>query len=319
MRSIDLSVVIPFYNEADNLGHLHRELVSVLGGLNVQSEIVYVNDGSTDISMDELVKAIGKIRNLKVSIKVVALRRNFGQTAAIAAGIKESSGDLVSFLDADLQNDPHDIPAFLKKIDEGYDAAFGWRKEKQFSSSRRFYSSAANKVINWIFSYPYHDVGCSARVVKKEYLKDLDLFGELHRILPVLVYLKGAKICEVIVKHRPRRAGKSKYGYGRIIKTAIDLITIKFLHSYGTKPAYIFGSFGFGSLALGSVTLLAVAYRKLFLGVYVHRDPLFLITVLLVILGAQFILMGLLAELMVRTYYGSSGKPIYDIKETIKY
>src|SRR3989304_2740149 len=251
MRSIDLSVVIPFYNEADNLGHLHRELVSVLGGLNIQSEIVYVNDGSTDISMDELVKAIDKIRNLKVSIKVVALRRNFGQTAAIAAGIKESSGDLSSFLDADLQNDPHDIPAFLKKIDEGYDAAFGWRKEKQFSSSRRFYSSAANKVINWIFSYPYHDVGCSARVVKKSFLKGVQLYGELHRVLPVLIYLKGAKIGEIVVKHRPRLSGQSKYGLNRIVKTLIDIITVKFVSSYGTKPAYVFGSFGLGSMVLG--------------------------------------------------------------------
>ena len=319
MKEGKLSVVIPFYNEEENLGRLHKELMSVLGSLPIESEAIYVNDGSTDGSMEELKKALGRHKNPNVSVKIVALMRNFGQTAAIAAGIDETSGNLISFLDADLQNDPHDIPAFLEKIDEGYDAAFGWRKEKKFSSSRRFYSAAANKVINWVFSYPYHDVGCSTRVVKKQYLKGLDLFGELHRILPVLVYLKGAKICEVVVKHRPRQAGKSKYGYGRIIKTAIDLITIKFLHSYGTKPAYVFGSFGFGSFFLGAIALLAVAYRKLFLGVYVHRDPLFLISIFLFLLGVQLILMGLLAELMVRTYFGSSGKPIYDIKETIKY
>src|SRR3972149_1627980 len=313
-----LSVIVAFYNEEENLPKLHGELTSVLKKVQSETEIVYVNDGSTDNSVAVLKSAIAK-ENSQTKVKLIEFRKNFGQTAAISAGIDNSSGELVSFLDADLQNDPHDIPLFLDKLEEGYDAVFGWRKDKKFSRSRRFYSAAANKVINWVFSYPYHDVGCSARVVKKQYLKGLDLFGELHRILPVLVYLKGAKICEVVVKHRPRQAGKSKYGYGRIIKTAIDLITIKFLHSYGTKPAYVFGSFGFGSFFLGAIALLAVAYRKLFLGVYVHRDPLFLITVLLVILGVQFILMGLLAELMVRTYYSSSGKPIYDIKQTIKY
>ncbi|OGM03125.1 hypothetical protein A2115_03475 [Candidatus Woesebacteria bacterium GWA1_41_8] len=314
-----LSVVVPFFNEEENLGELHKELVNILDGIDLESEIVYVDDGSTDLSVSILQKSLVKSKSPRVSVKIVRLRRNFGQTAAVSAGIDNSSGELVSFLDADLQNDPRDIPRFLQKLNEGYDAVFGWRKEKKFSSSRRFYSGAANKIINIVFSYPFHDVGCSARVVKKEYLKGLDLFGELHRILPVLVYLKGAKISEVVVKHRARKAGKSKYGYARIIKTAIDLITIKFLHSYGTKPAYVFGGFGIGSIFLGGITLLAVAYRKLFLGVFVHRDPLFLITVFLILLGVQFILMGLLAELMVRTYFGSSGKPTYDIKETLKY
>ncbi len=319
MGEIKLSVVVPFFNEEENLGELHKELVNILDGIDLESEIVYVDDGSTDLSVSILQKSLVKSKSPRVSVKIVRLRRNFGQTAAVSAGIDNSSGELVSFLDADLQNDPRDIPRFLQKLNEGYDAVFGWRKEKKFSSSRRFYSGAANKIINIVFSYPFHDVGCSARVVKKEYLKGLDLFGELHRILPVLVYLKGAKISEVVVKHRARKAGKSKYGYARIIKTAIDLITIKFLHSYGTKPAYVFGGFGIGSIFLGGITLLAVAYRKLFLGVFVHRDPLFLITVFLILLGVQFILMGLLAELMVRTYFGSSGKPTYDIKETLKY
>ena len=210
MSEIDLSVVVPFFNEESNLSKLHEELVEVLEGLSISSEIVYVNDGSSDSSAEEVNRAIRK-KSGKVSVKVATLLRNFGQTAAVAAGIENSDGNLISFLDADLQNDPFDIPRFLEKMNEGYDAVFGWRKEKKFSRARRFYSSAANKVINLVFSYPYHDVGCSARVVKRSFLKDLPLYGELHRILPVLIYLKGAKIGEIVVKHRPRVSGQSKY------------------------------------------------------------------------------------------------------------
>lgn len=319
MSQIDFSVVVPFYNEEGNLGKLHNELVAVLGRLKLKSEIVYVNDGSLDGSADELKKALARTRADNASVKVVSLKRNFGQTAAVVAGIDNSSGALVSFLDADLQNDPNDIPRFLKKMEEGYDAVFGWRKERKDTSLRSFLSKSANLVINKVFSYPYHDVGCSARVVKRQYLKDLQLYGELHRIMPVLIYLKGAKIGEIVVKHRQRVGGQSKYGFERIVKTFIDIISIKFLHGYGTKPAYVFGSLGLGSIILGGSTLLLVAYRKLFLGVFVHRDPLFLITIFLILSGIQFLLMGLLAELLVRTYFGSQNKPIYDIKEVEEY
>jgi len=313
MSEIDLSVVVPFFNEESNLSKLHEELVEVLEGLSISSEIVYVNDGSSDSSAEEVNRAIRK-KSGKVSVKVATLLRNFGQTAAVAAGIENSDGNLISFLDADLQNDPFDIPRFLEKMNEGYDAVFGWRKEKKFSRARRFYSSAANKVINLVFSYPYHDVGCSARVVKRSFLKDLPLYGELHRILPVLIYLKGAKIGEIVVKHRPRVSGQSKYGFNRIVKTLIDIITVKFISSYGTKPAYVFGSFGLGSMALGALALILTAYQKLFLGVFVHRNPVFLIAIFLGFLGVQFMLMGFLAELQVRTYFESQGKPTYEIK-----
>ena len=225
----------------------------------------------------------------------------------------------ISFLDADLQNDPFDIPRFLEKMDEGYDAVFGWRKEKKFSRARRFYSGAANRVINFVFSYPYHDVGCSARVVKRSFLKDMPLYGELHRILPVLIYLKGAKIGEIVVQHRPRMAGQSKYGFNRIVKTLIDIITVKFISSYGTKPAYVFGSFGLGSMALGALALILTTYQKLFLGVFVHRNPIFLIAIFLGFLGVQFMLMGFLAELQVRTYFESQGKSIYEVKDIEKF
>jgi len=308
-----LSVVVPFFNEESNLPILHKELIGVLRKLGLETEIVYVNDGSTDSSVSVLEKEIKKSKDDGVKIKIITFRKNFGQTAAISAGIDKSSGNLVSFLDADLQNDPGALPKFLEKIDEGYDAAFGWRRERKDKTLRRIFSGGANKLIQKLFNYPFHDVGCSARVVNKEFLKDLQLYGELHRILPVLVYLKGAKVAEVIVNHRPRLKGKSKYGYSRIIKTIIDLITVKFLSSYGTKPSYVFGGLGLGSLFFGGISLLAVAYRKIFLGIFVHTDPLFLIAVFLVLLGTQFILMGLLAELQVRTYFESQHKPIYEI------
>jgi glycosyltransferase involved in cell wall biosynthesis len=321
MDKPDLSIIVPFYNEEENLATLHRELVGVLKNINLKSEIVYVNDGSTDNSVgvlkDEITADITKNRHFW--IKLVEFQRNFGQTAAVSAGIDISEGKYISLLDADLQNDPNDIPRFIEKINEGYDAVFGWRKERKDATIRSYLSKLANKIINLVFSYPYHDVGCSARLVKREFLKNIQLYGELHRIMPVLIYLKGAKIGEIVVKHRERVAGKSKYGFNRIVKTLIDIITVKFLSSYGTRPAYVFGTFGLGSLLISFIALLGSAYKKLFLGVFVHTDPLFLISIFFGIVGIQFILMGLLAELQVRTYFESQGKLIYEIKKTEKY
>jgi glycosyltransferase involved in cell wall biosynthesis len=309
-----LSVIVAFYNEEENLQRLHKELTSVLKKIQSDTEIVYVNDGSTDKSAEVLKSAIGKETG-KTKVKLIEFRKNFGQTAAIVAGIDNSEGNLISFLDADLQNDPRSIPKFLEKMEEGYDAVFGWRRDRKDTSVRSFLSRAANLIISTVFSYPYHDVGCSARVVKKEFLKNIELYGELHRILPVLIYLKGATVAEIVVQHHPRRSGKSKYGFERIVKTLIDIITVKFISSYGTKPAYVFGSFGLGSMILGILALTLTAYQKLFLGVFVHRNPVFLIAVFLGLLGVQFMLMGLLAELQVRTYFESQGKSIYEIKE----
>ena len=317
MNKIQLSVIVPFYNEEENLATLHSEVTDVLKKLKISSEIVYVDDGSTDRSREVLGKAIEK--KDKIATKLITLRRNFGQTAAMSAGVDKANGDLVSFLDADLQNDPKDIPRFLEKIKEGYDAVFGWRKERKDKTARSFLSRMANLVIQKLFNYPFHDVGCSARMVRKEYLEGINLYGELHRILSVLIFFKGPRISEIIVHHRQRYKGKSKYGCDRIIKTIIDLITIKFLNSYGTKPAYVFGAFGLGNLLLGGITLLMVAYRKIFLGVFVHKDPFFLITIFLILLGTQFILMGLFAELQVRTYFESQNKQIYEIKNEINY
>jgi glycosyltransferase involved in cell wall biosynthesis len=319
-RQVRLSIIVPFFNEVDNLAKLHKEISEVLGHLPFKSEVLYVNDGSTDSSREVLLKAIKKSKHAGFDVIIINFRRNFGQTAAISAGIDNSQGKLVSFLDADLQNDPKDLPRFLKKMDNGnFDAVFGWRKERKDATLRSLLSRKANLIIKYLFSYPFNDVGCSARVVKREFLNDLGLYGELHRILPVLVYLKGAKIGEIVVSHRNRFKGKSKYGFERIVKTVIDITVVKFLSVYGTKPAYVFGFFGLGSLLIGFVSLLAVTYRKLFLGVYVHKDPFFLIAIFFGFIGVQFILMGLLAEIQIRTYFESQKKHIYDIRELKKY
>ena len=318
-NGIFLTVIVPFYNEEENLPILHRELLETLEKLDSKSEVIYINDGSSDDSVRLLKGAINKRKSGRVSVKLIAFKRNFGQTAAVTAGIEYSEGNLVSFLDADLQNDPQDIPRFLDKMKEGHDAVFGWRKERKDATIRSFLSRIANKIVKIVFAYPFHDVGCSARIVKREFLVNLQLYGELHRIMPVLIYLKGAKIGEIIVKHRERYKGESKYGFERIIKTVVDIITVKFLSSYGTRPAYVFGTFGLGSLFISGLALIGSAYKKIFLGVFVHRDPLFLIAIFFGLVGIQFIMMGLLAELQVRTYFESQGKPIYEVKNIEKY
>ncbi|KKQ43489.1 MAG: hypothetical protein US60_C0001G0004 [Microgenomates group bacterium GW2011_GWC1_37_8] len=319
MQKVNLTVIIPFKNEEQNLVKLNKQLLSVLSKMSLTAEIIYVDDGSTDKSNDVIKREILARKDQNTNFILITLRKNFGQTAAISAGVENASGELISFLDADLQNDPADIPRFLEKIKQGYDAVFGWRKERKDASLRSFLSQIANRIINIVFSYPYHDVGCSARIVKKEFVEGLELFGELHRIMPVLIYLKGAKVGEIVVKHKGRSAGKSKYGFERIVKTIIDIITVKFLSSYGTRPAYVFGTFGLGSIFIGGIALLGSAYKKIFLGVFVHRDPLFLIAIFFAFVGIQFILMGLLAELQVRTYFGSQNKSIYEIKNKEEY
>jgi glycosyltransferase involved in cell wall biosynthesis len=319
MDKIELSVIVPFKDEAENLGQLNEEVVAVLSKLGIVCEIIYVDDGSNDDSDEVIKKALNGNKSENIHFKLITFKRNFGQTAAISAGIDNSKGEIISFLDADLQNDPHDLPRFLEKLTKDKDAVFGWRKDRKDKAMRSILSRFANRLINWMFSYPYHDVGCSARVVRREYVEDIKLYGELHRILPVLIYLEGANIDEIVVKHRKRQRGVSKYGFERIVKTLIDITTVRFLQSYGTKPAYVFGSMGIGSLMLTTITLLLVTYRKLFLGVYVHRDPFFLISIYFGFVGVQFIMMGLLAELQVRTYFESQKKPIYKIRSKSEY
>ncbi len=314
-KKVGLAVVVPFYNEAGNLPLLHRRLEEALSAVEGSCEVIYVDDGSSDNSVAQLLDSASKDRE----VKLIQLRRHQGQTAATAAGIDASSAELVAFLDADLQNDPADIPKLLSQMNKGTDAVFGWRRLRYDSWDRVLVSRLANWLVRRLFDIKLHDLGCSLRVVRREVLNRIKLYGETHRILPILILLQGAKYREIEVAHQPRRHEKSKYGYSRSIKVIIDLITVKFLDSFGTKPAYVFGGGGIASLVLSGITLLAVAYRKLFLGVFVHRDPLFIIAIVLLLAGLQMILMGLLAELLVRVYFESSHKPIYEVKEQINF
>lgn len=320
MKKIYLSVIIPFFNEESNLAKLHKELSEILKKIEKKCEIIYVDDASSDNSVENLRAALKKNKpDSFILTKLILLRRNFGQTSAISAGVDSARGKIVAFLDADLQNDPADLQAMLDKLDEGFDAVVGWRRNRQDGWLRVLLSNVANFLIRIFVHTPFHDLGCSLKVIKRDFLKDTRIYGESHRLISILLFWKGARVAEIRVNHRRRIAGKSKYGYSRILKLILDLITVKFLSSYGTKPAYVFGTFGILSILASIVLMAIVLYHKFYLGVYVHRNPIFLIASFLILLGIQFLLMGLLAELIVRTYFESQNKPTYEIKDTKVY
>lgn len=319
MSKIYLSIIVPFYNEALNLPILNQEILKTLLNVKGKCEIIYVNDSSVDDSAERLTSVIKENKNNEIDTKLISLARNFGQTASISAGIDASSGEIVAILDADLQNDPADLPAMIENLETGYDAVVGWRKKRQDGRLRVFFSDVANSMIRIIFKTPFHDLGCSLKVIKRDVLVGHRFYGETHRLISILLFWKGAKISEMVVNHRRRIAGKSKYGYFRIIKLILDMITSKFLSSYGTKPSYVFGTFGILGIFASIPLIGMVLYDKLFQGVFVHRNPLFLIAIFLFLLGIQFLLMGFLAELVVRTYFESQKKTIYEIKSTKVY
>jgi glycosyltransferase involved in cell wall biosynthesis len=308
-----LSIVVPVYNEEANILPLYEGLVAALGRIGGTSEIVVVDDGSTDDTYARL----AELAFSDPRLKVIRLRRNFGQTAAIAAGFDHASGAVIVPMDGDLQNDPDDIPRLLAKLDEGYDVVSGWRvKRAERSLLRTVPSRLANWLIGRVTGVPLHDYGCTLKAYRLEIVRDTRLYGEMHRFLPALANLVGARIAELPVNHRPRLHGESKYGLKRTFKVVLDLVTLKFL-SYSTKPIYVFGGGGlllcFGGFLAGLETL----YMKHFQHVYVHRNPFILIAVLLFSLGINFILMGLLAELVIRTYHESQSKPTYWIRESV--
>lgn len=320
MSKIYLSVIIPIFNEESNVARLHKELIEVLKTIGKKCEIIYVDDASSDKSVDNLAAAIKKnTPNENIFSKLILLRRNFGQTAATSAGIDCARGEMVAFLDADLQNDPADLRAMLHKLNTGFDAVVGWRKDRQDGGFRVFLSNVANFLVRKVFHTPFHDLGCSIKVIRRVLLRDTRIYGESHRLISILLSWKGASIAEIEVNHRKRVAGKSKYGYSRILKLVLDLITAKFLSAYGTKPAYVFGTFGILSISVSTILMVVVLYDKFYQGVYVHRNPLFLIASFLILLGIQFLLMGLLAELIVRTYFETQKKTTYEIKSTKVY
>jgi glycosyltransferase involved in cell wall biosynthesis len=311
---LQLSVVVPLLDEQDNLPSLHEQITRALKG-RYEYEIVFVDDGSTDGSFAIL-------KNLHASdphVRVVRFRRNFGQTAALSAGFAHARGEVVVAMDADLQNDPADIPMLVAKLDEGYDVVSGWRKKRQDKAlTRRLPSMMANWLISRVTQVKLHDFGCTLKAYRREVLTETKLYGEMHRFIPALASWSGAKVTECVVHHRPRTAGKAKYGLERTVKVVLDLITIKFLGSFSTKPIYIFGGLGaLGALA-GLITGLTVVYQKLHSNFPMNRNPLLTLTAVLMITTVQFILMGLLAELLVRTYHESQNRPTYVIKEVLE-
>ncbi len=310
-----ISVVVPVYDEEDNLSELHRQLVAALNSTGKEYEIIYVDDGSQDGSFRQL----ASISNGCPAATVVRLRRNFGQTAALAAGIDRARGEILVFIDADLQNDPADIPKLLDKLDEGYDVVSGWRVHRQDAAlSRRLPSRLANWLISRVTGVHLDDYGCTLKVYRREALENVRLYGEMHRFIPAYAAWSGARITQLPVNHRPRHSGRSKYGLSRTWKVLLDLATVKFLSGYSTKPIYLFGSVGAAAMAAGTLAGAMVLYQKIADGVWAHRNPVLLLAVFLFVLGTQFVMLGLLAELTIRTYHESQNKPTYVVRQLLQ-
>lgn len=310
----EISVFLPVCNEEPNLIPLQGKLDRALRALGRSAEIIYVDDGSTDDSLEVL----KKLASLDPRVRVVALKRNYGQTAAMAAGIDAAKGNVLIPMDADLQNDPADIVRLLDKLDEGYDVVSGWRKNRQDKLiTRKIPSMIANKLISWIGGVPLHDYGCSLKAYRREVLKDVRLYGEMHRFIPIYASWVGARVSEIPVTHHPRTMGKSKYGLSRTLKVVFDLMTIKFMASYQTKPIYVFGSFGMLAFVISFLAGLYAVFLKLFHKADFVQTPLPILTIVMFAVGIQFLLMGLLAEMLVRTYHESQAKSIYAVREKI--
>jgi glycosyltransferase involved in cell wall biosynthesis len=309
---VKVSLIIPVYNEVESVPHLHQAIRQAMTGRDY--EVIYVDDGSTDGSVEALERLVASDGGVS---RLVVLRRNFGQTAALAAGIDHSRGDVLVTLDADMQNDPADIPQLIEKIDEGYDVVSGWRVKRQDTALRRIPSQVANWMISRVTGVPLHDYGCTLKAYRREVLEGFHLYGEMHRFIPAYAGGVGARIVEVPVRHHARRFGRAKYGLERTLKVILDLFTVKFLTSYAAKPIYLFGGVGLGLIGTSLVTLLVLLARRISLGEHMIRSPLLLMSTMLFILGAQSILMGLLAELMVRTYHESQAKPTYAVRRVV--
>ncbi|OLD49196.1 MAG: hypothetical protein AUI42_09020 [Actinobacteria bacterium 13_1_40CM_2_65_8] len=314
MATPKLSVIVLVYNEVESIDPLHDELTGVLAGLDVSYEILYIDDGSRDGSTERM----AELALHDSHVRVVSFRRNFGQTAAVQAGIDNSRGEILVFMDGDMQNDPHDIPRLLERLDEGYDVVSGWRKDRKDEASRVLPSKVANWVIARVTGVPLNDFGCTLKAYRREVIEDVKLYGEMHRFIPVYASWVGARITELPVNHRQRVFGHSKYSLSRTSRVLLDLITVKLLGSYSTKPIYFFGFAAFGLWALALVFAAIVIIQKLLPPYpYAHNNPLLLLAVFLAIVGVQLILMGLLAELSIRTYHESQGKAVYVVREVI--
>jgi glycosyltransferase involved in cell wall biosynthesis len=310
----ELSLFLPVLDEEENLRPMHARIAEALNQLGKTAEVIYVDDGSTDKSL-EILKEIAAH---DARVRVVSLRRNYGQTAAMSAGIDAARGAILIPMDADLQNDPKDIAQLLEKLNEGYDVVSGWRKNRQDALvSRKIPSQIANRIISLIGGVPLHDYGCSLKAYRRDVIQDVKLYGEMHRFIPIYAAWAGARVTEIPVDHHARTFGKSKYGISRTVKVIFDLITIKFMASYQTKPLYVFGTFGFLAFLLSIIAGVWALFLKIFEGTSFILTPLPIITVVMLAIAVQFFLMGLLAELLVRTYHESQDKAIYTVREKI--
>lgn len=312
---MDLSVLVPLLNEEKNIEILYHELVDVLKTSGKLYEIIFIDDGSTDRSL-EILTAIQKA---DPHVVVVSFRRNFGQTAALSAGFDHAGGKIIITLDADLQNDPGDIPELLSKLNDGYDLVNGWRFDRKDKFlTRRVPSMLANKIISWATGVKLHDYGCTLKAFRQEITQNIKLYGEMHRFIPAIASGMGAAIAEIKVNHRPRRFGTSKYGISRTIRVILDLLTVKFLLSYATRPIQVFGLFGILCEALGGLAFLYLVIQRQFFGVAMANRPMLLLSILMIFIGFQFITLGLLGELQVRTYHEAQDKPIYVVRQVLK-
>lgn len=311
-KEAELSVVIPAYNEQENVELVYKKLKPVLDRLKKRYEIIYVDDGSTDNTFGILKRLHEKDSN----VKVIKFRKNFGQTAAFDAGFKQASGTIIISMDADLQNDPEDIPKLINKLDEGFDAVCGWRVNRKDPLMKRLASITSNVLRQFVTDDKIHDAGCSLKAYRKECFEDLDLYGEMHRYIPSILAWSGFKITEVPVKHNPRKFGRTKYNYTRLLKGFLDLIIVKFWMQYSARPIHLFGGFGILSLVVGLVIGVYLAFIRLFYRVAIGNRPLLLLSILLVILGVILIVFGILADIMVKVYYKTTKKS-YSIEKKL--
>ena len=314
-----LSIFLPVYNEEENLPTLHRKIIEAMDRLNESCEVIYVDDGSTDGSLAILRDLAARDRR----VRVIGFRRNYGQTAAMAAGIDAARGAILIPMDADLQNDPADIERLLAKLEEGYDVVSGWRAHRRDAFiTRTLPSRIANGLISKISGVPLHDYGCSLKAYRRDVIKDVNLYGEMHRFIPIYASWAGARVTEIPVAHHPRMAGQSKYGLSRMVKVIFDLVTIKFMSRYLTKPLYVFGSAGLLAFAIAIFAALWACLMK-FASWPHHADfiqtPLPVLAMVMLVLGIQLFLMGLIAEMSVRTYHESQNKPIYTVRTKINF
>jgi dolichol-phosphate mannosyltransferase len=310
-----VSIVIPIYNEAESIGYLLDAIATALQSTGIDYEVVCVDDGSIDGSADILKQQTME----RPYLRAVLLRRNYGQTAAMAAGFNHAQGAYIVTLDGDLQNDPLDIPLLLNRLEEGYDLVSGWRKQRQDAALTRLLpSKIANWLIGEVTGVKLHDYGCSLKAYRAELVADLNLYGELHRFLPALAFIEGARITEIPVRHHARQYGKSKYGLGRTFRVLMDLFTIFFMKKFLTRPMHGFGFFGLGAMVLGTLLGTYLTILKLVLGQSIGDRPLLILAVVLFLTGVQLFSFGLLAELLSRTYHESQGRPIYRVREVVQ-